>query len=221
MRSYGQYCPISRASEVLAERWTPLILRNLLLGCTTFNAIADGAPGISRSLLSRRLRELQDAGVVAIEQKADGHGRRYLLTEAGRDLWGVMNAMSAWAERYIDLQPEHRDPSFILWAWCHVHLRPERLPKRRVNVRFDFPDERAPHNRFWILFHGGAAELCHTHPGFDEDVQVWARSEAFLLWHLGKLPWRTAVGRAQIRVTGPTGLARALPTWNAGASAPA
>ena len=214
MRSYGQYCPISRASEVLAQRWTPLILRNMLLGCTTFSAIAGGVPGMSRSLLSRRLGELQDAGLLTIDRKTDGHGHIYTLTAAGRALWDVMQAMATWAERYIDLQPEHRDPAFILWAWCHAHLNTRQLPDRRVTVRFDFPDQRPPHQRFWILFEHKTAELCNEHPGFEEDLVVWARSEAFLLWHLGKLPWRTAVGNDQIRVTGKQTLCRALPTWN-------
>src|SRR5680860_393484 len=92
MRTYGQYCPIARGSEVVAERWTPIILRNILLGCHTFNEIAAGAPGLSRALLTRRLHELERAGVIDIRPKPGGHGSLYEPTSAGRDLSNVLDA---------------------------------------------------------------------------------------------------------------------------------
>ena len=97
MRTYGQFCPIARGSEILAERWTPIILRNLLMGCRTFNQIAAGAPGLSRALLARRLRELEHAGVIQIRPKADGHGSLYEPTAVGRDLWPVLLALISQA----------------------------------------------------------------------------------------------------------------------------
>lgn len=215
MRTYGQYCPVSRAAEILAERWTPLVIRNLLLGCTTFNAIAGGVPGMSRTLLSQRLRKLEGAGVIRSSPKSRGQGATYALTDSGHELWGVMTAMSTWAERWIERRPEHTDPSFVLWAWCQVHLEREALPPRRVTVRFDFPDKKPPYHRFWILFGSAEAELCSSPPGFEEDVLVEARSEAFTRWHLGELTWQQALRRGEIRVEGPRDLRLALPTWNA------
>lgn len=219
MRSYGQYCPISRASEILAERWTLLVLRNLLLGCTTFTEIAGGVPGMSRSLLTSRLRTLEEQGVVVSSPKTKGRGRQYALTEAGRDLWSVIESLSSWGRRWIELQPEHSDPSFVLWAWIHVHLQRDALPKRRVVVRFEFVDEAPSHRHFWFLIERGEAELCTSRPGFEEDLRVWARSRPFTLWHVGKLSWRGALRSGGIRVDGPRSLARALPTWNERASA--
>ena len=100
MRSYGQYCPIARASELLAERWSIIILRNIvILGCRTFNEIADGVPGLSRGLLSKRLRELQKAGVIVIRPKLDGPGSTYEPTEAGRELSEVMAALQRWGSK--------------------------------------------------------------------------------------------------------------------------
>lgn len=218
MRSYGQYCPISRASEILAERWTPLVLRNLLLGCTTFNAIAGGLPGMSRTLLANRLRALEDAGVLRTEPNRGRRGRRYVLTEAGHDLWNILRPLAAWGQRWLELQPEHTDPSFVLWAWVHVHLRRDRLPARRVVVEFEFPEQPPAYRRFWILVEHGDAELCYAHPGFPPDVAVTARNEPFTRWHLGTLSWRDALRGGGIRVTGSRTLGRALPTWNAGAS---
>lgn len=217
MRTYGQYCPISRASEILAERWTPLVVRNLLLGCTTFNDLAHGVPGMSRSLLASRLRALEDAGVIVTRPNVGRRGRRYELTDAGRELWNVIRPLAAWGERWVALQPEHTDPSFVLWAWVHVHLRRDRLPRRRVVVQFEFPEQPAAFRRFWMLIERGDAELCYSHPGFDCDLEVTARSEPFTRWHLGHIAWRDALRAGDIAVQGPRSLARALPTWNEGA----
>lgn len=191
-----------------------LVVRNLLLGCTTFNDIARGLPGISRSLLSQRLGRLEDAGVITTRPKQGRRGREYELTEAGLALWDVIKAMAGWGERWVELQPEHTDPSFVLWAWIHVHLCSERLPRHRVLVQFDFPDQRPPHHRFWMLIEGGAAEMCHAHPGFDCDLEVTARSEAFTRWHVGKIEWGDALRSGDIVVDGSRALARQLPTWN-------
>ena len=215
MRSYGQYCPISRASEVLAERWTLLVVRNLLLGCSTFNEIAAGVPGMSRSLLSARLRTLEDHGIVSSVPKRGRRGREYALTDAGRDLLGVVEALAAWGRQWIELQPEHTAPSFVLWAWVHAHLRRDRLPPGRIVVAFDFPDEPPTHRRYWLLFERGEAELCHSPPGSKSDLVVTARSVPFTAWHVGRLAWREAIRTGAIRVSGPKRLARALPSWNA------
>jgi len=215
VKSYGQYCPIARAAEVLGERWTLLVMRNVLLGASTFNDIANGVPGMSRSLLTRRLDWLASKGLIEMKPKAQGRGKRYLATEAGTQLWHVLEPLAAWSTQWIELQPQHHDPSFVLWAWTRAHLATERLPKRgRVVVQFTFPDEPALFRRFWMLFERGAAELCHANPGFDIDLQVEAESEAFTQWHVGHLSWQAALRTGRIQVEGPATLARALPSWN-------
>ena len=214
MRTYRQYCPMSRAAEVLAERWTLLVVRNLLLGCTTFTAIAQGVPGMSRSLLAERLRSLEAAGVIEVRRTRGRRASRYLLTEAGRSLSQIIEPMAAWGERWLALRPEHSDPSIVLWAWITVHLARDLLPSRRVVVQFDFPQQPAPHRRFWILFEAPGAEICYAPPGLPNDLSVTARSDAFTRWHVGALTWGEAVRTGAIRVEGPRALARALPTWN-------
>ena len=154
MKSYGQYCPIARASEVLAERWTPIILRNLLLGSTTFSEIAAGAPGISRTLLTTRLRELERVGVVQTTPSPSGRGSRYQLTEAGKDLADVMKALGSWGERWMELAPEHLDPGVVLHSWVSWYLVRERLPERRVIARFQFPGLPRKGGELWIIFDG-------------------------------------------------------------------
>lgn len=213
MRTYGQYCPIARGAEIFAERWTPIIVRNLLLGCTTFTEILEGAPGLSRSLLSRRLRELERVGVVDVAPNPGGPGHRYTLTTAGAELLDVCVALGNWGARWLDLAPEHLEPVVVLWSLCNS-LRTDRLPDRRVVARFDFTGLQHP-ERVWLLIEHGHGEVCKKHPGFDEDLLVTADTEAFVRWHLGRLSWAAAIREHRIQVDGPTTLARAFPSWNA------
>lgn len=216
MRGYGQYCPIARASEVLAERWTPIILRNLLNGATTFNAIAADAPGIPRSLLASRLRGLARVGVIEICPNPNGSGSVYRPSQAGTDLHGVLVAMGMWAERWLELGPDHVDPGLLLHAWCRHALARDRLPARRVVVRFEFPEQPVRSSRLWFIFDGERSEVCGTDPGFGDDLIVTAEARALVEWHLGRLDWASALRSGRVRVSGPRPLARALPTWNLG-----
>ena len=214
MKTYGQYCPIARASEVLAERWTPIILRDLLLGATTFSEIAAGAPGLSRTLLTTRLRELERAGVVQQTPNPTGRRFHYQLTEAGKDLAAVMQALGTWGERWMELAPEHLDPGVVLHSWVSWYLALERLPERRVVVRFQFPGLPKKGAELWIIFDGDRSEVCRKDPGFDVELYVTAEPAALAEWHLGRIEWADALRAERIRVLGPSALARALPTWN-------
>src|SRR5919201_5041023 len=111
MESYGQYCPIARGAEILATRWTPIIIRNMLVGCRTFTQIREGAPGIPRALLSERLRQLEHYGVIAREPNPRGRGYVYELTEAGQELQGVCDGLGFWGARWLELGPAHLDAS--------------------------------------------------------------------------------------------------------------
>jgi len=201
VRTYGQYCPIARASEILAERWTPIIVRNLLAGCTTYSQISAGAPGLSRSLLTQRLRLLERVGVVEVQPKPRGRGVVYQLSDAGRDLREVMSALGAWGERWLELGDEHTNPRLVLWAWCTAYL--ERLPDRRVVVRFEFSDQPADNRRVWLLVDHGDAEVCKHDPGFEEDLIVETDARTLAYWHLKRIEWADAVRCGRIRIKGP------------------
>lgn len=213
MRSYGQYCPVARASEVLAERWTFLIIRNLMFGADTFTALKRGVPQMSRSVLVTRLRELERAEVLSRTPKVGG-GHRYQLTEAGRDLAPVIDALGVWGDRWVEIGPEHTDPGFALWAWCEVQLDRDALPSRRVVVSFTFPDQPAGNRHYWLLVEDRDAQVCYTDPGGEPVLQVAAESRSFIDWHRGRLPWQRAVRAGKIRLTGRREYVRALPTWN-------
>ena len=137
MRTYGQYCPIARGAEIFAERWTPVIIRNLYLGCGSFGEILEGAPGLSRTLLSERLKQLERLRIVESAPKPQGRGRHYQLTPAGHDLFKVCASLGEWGARWLEIAPEHLDPFVALWSMCNA-LRRDRLPDRRVVIRFDF-----------------------------------------------------------------------------------
>jgi DNA-binding HxlR family transcriptional regulator len=214
MRNYGQYCPIARASAVLAERWTPIILRNLLNGCTTFTDIANGVPGIPKSLLTSRLRELERVGVVWSEANPSGRGSLYHLTEAGKDLKELLHTLGTWGERWLELAPEHVDPYVVLWAWCEWYLERDRLPNHRVVVRFEFPDQPLSSRWFWVVFDGERSEVCRKDPGFEVDLVVEADSMALAEWHLGRVEWGDLLRANRIRVAGARPLSRMLPSWN-------
>ena len=128
VRTYGQYCPIARGAEIFAERWTPLIIRNLYLGCGNFGEILEGAPGLSRTLLSQRLKQLERLGVVESAPKPDGRGHHYELTSAGHDLFTVCQSLGEWGARWLEIAPENLDPFVALWSMCNA-LRRDRLPE--------------------------------------------------------------------------------------------
>ena len=216
MRGYGQFCPIARASELLAERWTPIILRNLLLGCKTFNQISAGAPGLSRALLTKRLHELERANVIEIRPKPVGHGSFYEATPAGRELWGVLMARGLWAEKWKQVTPDHADPDMVLWSWVTSFMRRDLLPDRRIEIAFDLR-LRNRWTRIWLLIENREPEVCSFDPGFGEDATITIEDDlTFARWHLGMIEWGAALRSGGIRVEGKREITRALPTWNAG-----
>jgi DNA-binding HxlR family transcriptional regulator len=213
VRTYGQYCPIARGAEIFAERWTPLIVRNLYLGCGSFSEILEGAPGLSRTLLSQRLKQLERLAIVRSAPKRDGRGHSYELTSAGHDLFAVCQLLGEWGARWLEILPENLDPFVALWSMCNA-LRQDRLPDRRVVIRFDFTG-RPRRERYWLLIERGDTEICKTSPGLDEDLFVTAEAEAFVKWHAGQITWAQAIREGRIQLNGPSSLARAFPTWNA------
>src|SRR5712691_7687101 len=147
MRTYGQFCPVARASELLAERWTPIIVRNLINGCRTFTEIRQGAPGISTALLTERLNTLERHGIVERERGPSARGWTYQLTEQGQDLRAVCEAMGQWGARWLEIEPHHMDPAYVLWATTKL-VDAGKLPDRTVVVRFELRDRvRRGHHR--------------------------------------------------------------------------
>lgn len=212
MPDYGRYCPVSLGTEVLADRWTPLILRELILGSTRFNDIARCLPGISRSLLVQRLRHLERHGVIETWPSPTGRGSEYRLTPAGKDLEPVITALGRWAVEWLfdEIHPEEIDPVTLMW-WMHRRVDTERLPPGRVVVEFD---HTAPEKQLlWLVLDRGEPSVCVQHPGFDADVVVRSTTPALSAVFNGRARWSDAVSGGDIKVDGPPNLVKALPKW--------
>ena len=169
---------------------------------------------MSRSMLAKRLHELEAAGVVLSKPKTNGRGCTYELTEAGADLAGVIKAMGQWGERWVEVTSEHADPGFALWAWCQAQLDRSRIPEGRLVISFTFPDEPPGNRRYWLLAENGDAEVCYSDPGGDADLSVEAESVAFVDWHRGALSWASARRSGRIMVSGRREVERMLGQWN-------
>jgi DNA-binding HxlR family transcriptional regulator len=203
MAGYGQYCPIAKAVEVVGERWSLLIVREMLVGASRFNEIARGLPGISRTLLSTRLRQLQRAGVI------ERNDSEYTLTPSGRDLAPWVFGLGHWAQTWIltDPEPDELDPTLLVW-WAHDRLRTELLPDRRVVLEIRFVDHD---NRYWLVIEANGTSVCEFDPGFGVDASI--TTDLFTLhrvWN-GREDFRTALRAERIRLQGPGAIVRRLP----------
>jgi DNA-binding HxlR family transcriptional regulator len=209
MRSYGQYCPIALAAEVFAERWTPIIIRNLHLGCARFNEILDGAPGLPRSVLSQRLRALEHAGVVS--RAVTGRATSYRLTDSGRELADVGIALGAWGTRWRSARPANQDPYLALWTVARL-IPPETLPRARIVVEFHIVDRRAP-DRYWLVLSHTGNEVCAKSPGFAVDGLVTSDTETLVRWYAGELALSAAQRAGGMTLTAPRWLSEQLAGW--------
>ena len=165
-------------------------------------------------MLTKRLRELEANGVIAVTAKPHGRGHTYALTDAGRDLASVVDGLAGWGERWVDIREEHTDPGFALWAWCQVQLDREALPAERTVVAFTFPDERPANQRFWLLADGGDVELCYEDPGGDPAAYVVAGSKGVRGLAPRRTPWAGALRSGDIEVTRSAGRGAGVPRWN-------
>lgn len=213
MNKYGQYCPVAMATEILGDRWTLLIIRDLLTGVSHFNDLERGLPGISRGLLSERLRRLHDVGV--LERHSHGRGRKteYRLTPAGIELHNVINALMVWGAKWAFGEPteEQLDPILLLW-WMRNRVCLDQLPFERVVVQFDFLHKNKVET-YWLLLTQDDVSVCLSYPGFEADVLVTAELSIFFQLWLGRISYREAISNYGIRVDAIPTLTRAFPNW--------
>jgi DNA-binding HxlR family transcriptional regulator len=200
---HGQYCPVSRAVDVLGERWTMLIVRDLLLGTSRFNDLARSNPGLSRSLLTKRLRQLERAGLI---DRLDGE---YHLTEAGEALRPVVFALGEWAAQWIfgEPRPSELDAQLLVW-WMHTRIDTAQLPQRRTVFHVCFTDDP---RRYWIVIDANGPSVCDADPGFDVDVTITADVATLYRVWLGREPMTQAVRAGRLAFDGPRALTRRMP----------
>ncbi len=197
--------------EVLDERWTLLVLRELLTGSEHFNDLRRGLPRMSPTLLSKRLQQLVRAGI--IERCCEGGDIRYLPTPAGRELRPIIEALGAWGTRWIgELGDEDLDPQLLLWD-VHRNIDHSATPRGRTVVQFRFPELPAKVREWWLVIIDGDADVCDADPGYPVAVTLTATLRHMTQVWRGDLSWAEALRSRAVEVRGPEALRRALPSW--------
>ncbi len=211
MRSYGQYCPVAKASEVLGDRWTLLIVSELIAGANRFNDLARGLPRISRPLLAQRLRALEAAGVVDRRPGSTAGSSSYHLTTAGEELGPLIRGLAEWGARwaFAEPQPDELDPILLLW-WMRGRINRHALPSQRVVIRFDFDHYSGA---YWLILKTDDVSVCLQDPGFATDLAVHADLSAMFEVWLGRITLQEAQAAGTVKVQGLPALTRALPSW--------
>jgi len=206
---YGQFCPVAMAAALLATRWTLVVLGEMLSGSTRFNEIHRGVPRMSTALLSKRLRELEAAGVL-IRDGAD-----YVLTPAGRDLAPIVQGLGRWALRWVDSDCSlaNLDVRLLMWN-VRRNLRADPMPDRRVVIEFFYPGLSPGEQRFWLIVAPRCAvDLCSIDPGGDVDLMVTADLRAMTAAWMGMSSFAEEIGEGRIVLDGDATLAATFASW--------
>lgn len=212
MRSYGQFCPVSRALDLLGERWTLLVVRALLQGATRFSELQRALSRISPTMLTRRLRELVDADIV-VQKKTRGGGHEYRLTPAGRELAPVVSSLAEWGMRWARARMTDDELDVqLLMTEVERRIDPAGLPDGRTVVCFSFPELDA-YRTWWVVVDEGVADLCMRDPGHRVDVYVTADLRALIEVWMGDLPLARARRTKRVEVLGERSLVRSIERW--------
>lgn len=214
--SYQQFCPVSMAAEILGGRWTIVLLRELCAGSTRFNDLRRGVPRMSPALLSKRLKELEQHGVIErrlVRKKPDVFD--YVLTSAGHDLKKVVFEVGVWGQRWVESEPSlaNTDPGLLMWDMRRC-LCTQKLPPRRVTIQFIFPEQKPASKNFWILHDAqNGADLCSIDPGFDVDLFVRCDLRTLTSIWMGLDRVASAIDDNRMFLSGDKDLSGAMQDW--------
>jgi len=208
MTGYGQFCAVARALEVLGERWTLLIVRELLMGSTGFNEIRRGLPRIPTATLATRLRTLEGAGIIT------GGDDGYSLTAAGRDLFPVVASLAAWASQpgRAEIRDDHLDTAALTWD-IQRRIDLEAIPARTVVIEFEFTDRPGGDRRYWLHVGRRRVDLCRTDTGDEVSVWMCGRVADITDWWIARKTWRELLDQPGVEISGDRDLIHAMPTW--------
>jgi DNA-binding HxlR family transcriptional regulator len=211
MGAYGQFCPVAQALDLVGERWTLLVIRELLSGSRRFGEILNGLPHLSRSVLVGRLAHLERSGLL---RRVDGaKGKEYVPTPAAVALEPIVLGLGAWSRQWAhrEIRDDELDATLLLWD-MQRRLDGSKTPPRQVCVRFDFKDGKG-YQRYWLKIHGAEGEVCVKHPGLDETLVVSTTLRALTEVWMGHRPFAAVLRAHELTVEGPATLARAFPGW--------
>jgi len=211
MSGYGQFCPVAKAMELLDERWTMLVVRELLLGSRHFNDLRRGVPKMSPALLSKRLKSLTRAGVIE-RNEIDGRAT-YSLTECGKELTDVVEALGAWGVRWIgELGEEDLDPHLLMWDIRRT-IPIETWPRTRTTVAIHFDGVASKASRWWLVVADGEADVCDFDPGYEVSGTVETSLRTLTRIWRGDVSWQHALLDGTVAVSGPADVRRGIPEW--------
>lgn len=211
---YGQFCPVAMAAEIICSKWTPLVLRELLSGSTRFSDLRRGLPRMSPTLLSRRLKELEGAGVVTARAAGGRRAVEYRLTPAGEELRDVIMSLGTWGQRWIDsaVTLKNLDPSLLMWD-MRRNIAPTSMPKDKCTVQFVYPELRAGHDSWWLTIDGQEVDLCRVDPGYDVDLYVQSTLRSMTAVWMGHTTLKAEIDAGNITLTGDRAIARSMHEW--------
>lgn len=212
--NYGQFCPVAMAAEIVCTRWTALVLRELLCGSTRFNDIRRGVPRMSPTLLSKRLKELEEAGVIAVRPTAQPGVVDYIPTQAGEELRGVIMALGQWGQRWVEssLSLKNLDPSLLMWD-MRRNLVVRSLPERKCTVHFIYPELPSGQQKWWLVVENGDVDLCSVDPGFNIDLYVTCSLRCMTSVWMGITTLQKELESGNIELDGDRSIARSMQEW--------
>jgi len=212
-QEYGQFCPVALASEVLAERWTLLVVRELLNGSRRFNEIRRGVPRLSPTLLKQRLESLENAGLVERRSAGAGGGSDYLLTRGGLALQPILMSIGEWGQRWArDIRQEDLDPGWMLWT-IHRRLNTQVMPPGRTVIEIEFVDAPPRQRRYWLVHRDGEVDVCLKDPGFDTTVRLSTGVRSLADVWRGIRPLKDELRAGRMQLFGPPSVCRVFPQW--------
>lgn len=214
-RGYGQFCPVAMASEVISERWTLLLLRELLYGHTRFNELKRGVPLMSPSLLSQRLKQLEASNIVVRKKPEKGPGWEYRLTESGKQLGPIVIAISSWGLRWLqhDMPKQNLDAALLMWD-MRRSIRADGAPKgRRSVVEFLLPEQPAAKRRWWVVFDLGEVDICIKDPGYEIDLRVQTDLRTLTDLWMGQIGIDPALRSEKLKLDGSREQRAAFREW--------
>jgi len=215
--SYKQFCPVAMAAEILCTRWTMLLLRELLSGTSRFNDLRRGVPRMSPALMSRRLKELEEAGIVERKRTRDGNESfDYRLTQAGRELEPLVTAFGVWGHRWIETRVslEHLDVQLLMWS-MRRNINTDILPPtRRVVIQFRYLDLPQAQRNWWLIAQpDGDVDLCSVEPGFDVDLYVSSDLRTMTAVWMGYESLNRMIAEEKVHLVGDRALASSMNGW--------
>ncbi len=213
MKGYGQFCPIAKATELIGEKWTLLVLRELLLGTTRFNDFQRAMSRMSPTLLAKRLRYLEQCGIIIRKKISGQRGYEYRLTAAGKELGPLIEILAVWGMRWTrsQLTDDELDVEFLMRE-LQRRLQTEHLPDGETVICVIF-DELTKHKTWWLVVDGDAVDLCTDDPGKDVDLYINSSVRKVVEVWEGDLDMRTALRNGSVKAHGLRHLIRMMPDW--------